>query len=221
MAVDYGFFQSRNGDRKYSDVQFANYYAPLVSNGVILSSTSALQVSESANMTLNISAGRAMIEGRWFAVIDGETVTIPNANGIYTRYDRVVIRCDYAERKCSIVVLSGVPAAVPLVPDIVRDGTYFDLSLCTILVGVGVTKITNAVITDTRGDNAVCGYVTGLIDQIDTTTLFQQFFAQWNDFVLQLGENDNVTINFVDYELRDNVLQVKKCIPLSQMIKFV
>lgn len=221
MSVEYGFFQGRDRDRVYSDEHFAKYYAALVSSGVILSSALALQVVSATNMTLKINAGSAMLEGRWFRVVDSETITIPNANGVNSRYDRVVIRCDYSERKCSLVVISGVPASAPVMPNIVRDGTYFDISLCTVLVGVGVTKILQANITDTRSDNTVCGFVTGLINQIDTTALFAQFQSTWNDFVSKLGGDEHVTINVTDFEARADIAKVRQRVPISQMVKFI
>lgn len=36
MAVKYGFFDSVNGDRKYSADDISNYFLKLISNGVFL-----------------------------------------------------------------------------------------------------------------------------------------------------------------------------------------
>ncbi len=203
MSIEYGFFASVNQDRIYSDTDFANYYKSLVGNGVILSSAEALQVTAGSNMTLFVNPGGAMIEGRYCRVVGKESVVIPNSDGTCPRYDRVVIRCDYSERSCGLSVIKGTPGVNPAVPDIIRDGTYFDISLCTVYVESGITSITQTVISDTRSDNSVCGWVTGLISQIDTTDLFLQFEAQWIDFINQLGESDHVTITTVDPEMRD------------------
>jgi len=200
--TEYGFFSSMDGDRVYSDIDFANYYKALVSSGVILSSASALQVTAGVNMTLNIGDGGAMLEGRWFRSKEGEKVTLPNANGVNPRYDRVVVRCDYADRKAGFAVISGTPAASPQIPAIVRDGTYFDISLAVVLVGAGTTSISQSAITDTRADKNVCGFVTGLIDQIDTTDLFLQFEEQWLEFTRSLG-GANVTITTFDAQARE------------------
>ena len=53
-----------------------------------------------------------------------------------------------------------------------------------ILVAKQVTSISASAITDTRGDSNLCGFVQGLIQQVDTTTLFQQWeagYEEWQD----------------------------------------
>jgi len=196
--TEYGFFASHAGDRVYSDDDFANYYRKLVSNGVILETAASLQVQQGTNMTLNVADGQAMIEGRWFRVTGGAAVTIPNANGAYPRIDRVVIRCDYAARMVYFAVIQGTPAPSPAASAIVRDGTFFDIALASVYVGAGVTLITTANITDTRPDESVCGFVTGLIPNVSAGWLFAQIYAIWNAFLDQLGNNDHMTIQAVD-----------------------
>ena len=200
--TEFGFFASQEGDRIYSDVDFANYYKDLVTSGVLLSSAEALQVRAGVNMTLSIGDGGAMIEGRWFRSKNGEQIVIPNANGANPRYDRVVLRCDYSDRNVYFHVISGTPAVSPVPPSVVRDGTFYDLSLAVIMVNAGATSISQAAISDTRADTSVCGYVTGLIDQIDTTELFAQFEAQWVHFLDSLGDNNKVHIETVDTKTR-------------------
>lgn len=65
------------------------------------------------------------------------------------------------------------------------------MSLARISVRAGMTEITQSVITDERGNKDLCGWVTGLINQIDTTNLFAQYeaaFQEWFD-----GVKDAVT----------------------------
>ncbi len=219
--IDYGFFASYDNDRVYSDEHFAEYFSSFISDGVFLSSASSLQVMKKQNMTLSINDGMAMIEGRWFKVKNGADIVIPNANGSYSRYDRIVIRCNYASRLCELVVINGIPAKNPVIPSIVRDGTYFDLSLAVVLVGAGVTTISQADITDTRSDSAVCGFVKGLVDQIDSTSVFAQYQDWWVQFVNGLGNSSNVSINSIDTLLRSNVKTHLANTPISQSLKLI
>ncbi len=85
-------------------------------------------------------------------------------------------------------VVQGEPSAEAEVPAIRRDADYYDLKLCEIDVPAGTTKITQALITDTRLDSNVCGFVFCLIDQIDTTELYLQFNAQFNAWFEALQE---------------------------------
>ena len=63
-----------------------------------------------------------------------------------------------------------------------RTADYYDLQLATISIPAGSIKITQAQITDTRMNQNVCGWVTGVVDQLDTTTLFNQFEAYFEEF---------------------------------------
>jgi hypothetical protein len=53
------------------------------------------------------------------------------------------------------------------------------MELAEIYVSAGATAITAANITDKRADTSVCGYVTGLVDQIDTTDMWAQLQADF------------------------------------------
>ena len=68
--------------------------------------------------------------------------------------------------------------------------------LASITVANGATSIAQASITDKRPDSSVCGWVTSLIENIDTTDLFAQFenaFETWFDNIKGQLEGDVVT----------------------------
>lgn len=77
-------------------------------------------------------------------------------------------------------LIAGVPAAAPYAPDIVRDGSYYDIGIAIIDIAANAAVLSAADITDTRFDNAVCGMVTGAVDTIDTAELFRQYEARWD-----------------------------------------
>jgi hypothetical protein len=59
-----------------------------------------------------------------------------------------------------------------------------ELQLAIITIPVNTASITNAMITDKRSDETVCGFVKGLVDEISTEELFEQFesaFTIWFD----------------------------------------
>ena len=58
------------------------------------------------------------------------------------------------------------------------------MALAEIYVAAGATTITAANITDRRMNQNVCGYVTGLVDQIDTAGMWDRMeseFSEWFD----------------------------------------
>lgn len=90
----------------------------------------------------------------------------------------MILRANYPDRKCEILVRAGVPSAEPQPPELLRaSGDYYELCLAEVSVRANQSMIVQADITDTRADTDLCGWVTQAIDQVDTHTLF----LQWQD----------------------------------------
>lgn len=176
----YGFFSSMNGDRKYSAEDFCGYFKDIFTDGILGGSAANLRVSSAGGMAVSVSAGTAYIQGHFYRPDTAERLTVSSADISYGRKDRVVIRLDREQRMIYPALIAGVPAAAPSAPDIVRDGSYYDIGIAVIDVAANAAVISAADITDTRFDNAVCGVVTGAIDTIDTAELFRQYEARWD-----------------------------------------
>lgn len=193
MAIKYGFFNSVNGDRKYNADDISNFFIKLISDGVFPTPATNLQVVESSGMKVNVSAGWGFIRCKYVYNTTYESLTIEPSDLVLNRIDRVVMRLDpsVSARNIILTVKKGTPATTPEPPELTRvsDGVY-ELSLAQIAVNAGVSAITQADITDERPDGDVCGYVAGLINQIDAGNLFAQFssaFYSWfNDVKSEL-----------------------------------
>lgn len=178
MAVKFGFFNSVNHDRQYDADDISNYYLKLISNGVFATPSDNMQVQASQSMTVQVNAGWGFINCKWIDNNSPYLLTLAAADVALNRIDRVVLRLNpqEAKRNIEIAVKRGTTAQTPTAPALTReDGGTWELSLAQIYVGAGVTEITQAKITDERPKKDVCGWVTGLIDQIDTTELFAQY----------------------------------------------
>lgn len=175
------FFNSVNGDRKYSSSSFAEYFNSFITNGVFPTPSTNLQVISNSNMTVTIKQGKAWINGYVYINDSDLILTIDNADGVLNRIDRIVVRFDTAGRAINAVVKKGTFASSPAAPTLQRDADRYELGIADIYIGKGVTNITQANITDLRLDTTKCGIVNSLI-QADTTTLFNQYQAAVNDF---------------------------------------
>lgn len=182
MSVTSGFFNSINGDRTYNADQISEYFLKLISNGVFATPSNAMQVQAAAGMSVNVSAGWGFINCKWINNSSPYNLQIDAADVILNRIDRVVLRLDNSTgaRNITIQIKKGSVGVNPTAPALTRSGDIFELSLAQIYVGAGVTSMIQAYITDERPDTSVCGFVTGLIDQIDTTNLFAQFTSTFN-----------------------------------------
>lgn len=176
MAITYGYFNSLNGDRKYNAAQMSEYFDGLVSNGVYESVGGALQVQAATGMSANVQTGRAIIDCRWIKNDAVLSLPITTSHVTLNRYTAVFVRLNYTDRTISIIAVDGTPATTPTKPQPTNTSTVKDLCIAYIYVAAGATAIRQADITDMRGTD-LCGWVTGLIQQVDTSTLF----AQWQD----------------------------------------
>ncbi|MCR0549882.1 hypothetical protein MKA47_11540 [[Clostridium] innocuum] len=126
-------------------------------------------------MNIIIKKGEARLDWKWFISDSDEILQIDAADVSLNRMDRIVIRIDFTARTIGFAIKKGTGATNPIIPDIQRDTTMFELGLAVVSVPKQTTALTQSLITDTRLDAGVCGVVTGLIDQVDTTTLFNQY----------------------------------------------
>lgn len=172
-------YGSINGDRKYKAAMFRKYFASFIGDGVFPDPSTNLQVMAIENdMSATVMMGAAYYQGLFGGIDANEDVSFDIADGVLNRLDRVVWRFDHSQRDGFVKVLKGTPASSPSAPEIQRDSEAADLSLAIVSIPAGATKITQADITDTRMDSTVCGWVAGLLEQIDVTTIFNQY-ADW------------------------------------------
>lgn len=174
-------------DRAETSDLFRLLFAKLVSNGVLADPSDCFQVVAGEGMTVRVRPGFAMINGV-FCYSDSEIeVTLDPAQSQYSRIDAIVIQVDYAGRLVNVIKKTGTAANTPVAPEILQPaaGDYYELAPAFISVGANVTAVTQANITDTRMDPAVCGFITQLIDHLDTSTFFAQLDQFYAEFVSQ------------------------------------
>ena len=181
-----GFFNSIDGDRKYDADDISNYFLKLISNGVFATPANSMQIQATTGMKVKVTPGWAFINCKWLRLDTDYTITLDKADARYDRVDRIVLKLDPSDdaRNITIQVKKGDAAAkVYLKPlERVKNGVW-ELSLGYVWVHANATDIFQSNIVDERANTDVCGYVTGLIDQIDTTNLFAQYDDEFHRFM--------------------------------------
>lgn len=181
MAEQSGFFDAHltggEYDRVYLASSFARYFASFIGNGVFADKAAGLMAyqTDPTSMRVKVLPGQAWINGYWYENDSEFSLPIDVADGVLNRIDLVTLRWGTAERSINLAVKKGTPAVNAVAPVIQRDSDYYELKLAEIRVTAGTVSITQANIVDTRADTNVCGWVTGVIKQADTS----QLFAQW------------------------------------------
>nr|DAZ11407.1 MAG TPA: Receptor Binding Protein [Caudoviricetes sp.] len=182
------FFNSVGGDRVYNAENWAEYFSSFIGNGVFPSPSTNLQVVTGDGMTITIRAGKAWINGYFYFNTNDLSITLATADGVLNRIDRIVIRWDLTNRIISAAVKSSTPSASPSAPALQRDADAYELCIADVLVGAGVTAVTQGNITDQRLNAALCGVVAGVVTQIDTAAFnaqLQAWFTEYQDLSLQ------------------------------------
>lgn len=183
MAETSGFFNaemieedgSTAYDRIYYADQFAYYFSKFISNGVYINPATQLKVTSKGELKLNVAVGDAFVNGYWYKNDENFEMQLAQANGALPRIDRVVLRWDSITRYINLAILQGNPAATPSAKNLTRNADTWELGLADVYIERGALSISDANITDLRPDRTYCGYVAGVVNQIDTTNLFAQF----------------------------------------------
>lgn len=191
-----GFFNAMENadgsyDRTYIAEQFAKFFSMFIGNGVFASPQNQLKVIAKENLTVVIQKGFAFIDGYWYYNdSDLEVDVTPNATA-NKRVDGIFITLDKTER--TITHTYEVGRANRIV-----NGSVSELKIAEVTVEVGVAVLSDAKIKDTRADNNVCGFVTGIIDVIETDDLFLQFETQFTEWFNSLdNEGKKILSDFI------------------------
>ena len=167
-------------DRVYKAEDFALYFGTFIGNGVFPKPSTGLQVLENDNMSVKVSKGYGWINGYMYYNTGNHVVKVEPADGVLNRIDRIVLRLDFSARDIHLDILKGEPATKATAKELTRNEDIYELGLADVAVNKGIIKIMQANITDTRLNKELCGIVHGTIDQVDTTSIFNQF-QSWFD----------------------------------------
>lgn len=183
-SPDSGFFPSVSGDRDYTFDFLAAYIGSFISDGVYNGEMAV--TADGSAMSVTVGKGRAWLgydNKRYFKNMFADMeLSIANADGVLNRIDTIALRWDINDRSIIPTVLQGTPSSSAIAPAITRTVEQYDLKLAEISVPAGTTAITQSLITDCRLNTDVCGIVTGVVDQVDTSTFYNQIAADLAEF---------------------------------------
>ena len=188
FAVNCGFFDSVDKDRLYSADEMNRPYKRVITNGVFATqsgtpSTDLQVLAQSNNMNIIVSTGEGLFGDKWFQNPTQLSITVPENTNIVARRDSVIAQIDKRQtgRVGNIVYRTGTPSTTPVAPAINQVTNVIEYRIADIYVPANATAITQANITDKRGSSE-CPWITSLITQVDTSTLFNQWENAYEKF---------------------------------------
>lgn len=164
MAEKFSFFdpvQDENGlfDREYNAQEFTDYFATLVTTGVMKGAGNQLGVSaDGASMQTKLNTGVAFVEGRYYANDSMLMHTLDTEVVGKDRIDRIVIRLDLSTeaRYVKSFVKKGVASTNPVAPSLTQTANVYEISVAQVKVIGGQTFISASNVTDERGKDVIC-----------------------------------------------------------------
>jgi len=198
-------------DREYSAEIFANRFARMFSNGVVVDGggllTTELQVSLVSGMDVQINLGYALINGYAFEVYTTpEELTVDAADPANPRIDRVILELDTeTARAITHKILKGIAAASPIAPALTQTAEIYQLSLAQVYVPAGAASLPAYAVTDEREDSAVCGLAQVVVG-ISPPTGYEAATIQVDDdnFTRVNGTDVQTALESINQELQDD-----------------
>lgn len=163
MAQKSGFFNAiitnSKPDRVYTADDFNEFFKGILSDGVLQNVANALLVlANTDNLAVTVGAGKALIKQHWYINDTVTTIVLSPAHATLARYTRIVVRYEKATRSIKLIAIDGAAEDDPQIPNLEQSEDKYDISLATIYIPAGATKVTAENIKDDRD------YVKGLVD---------------------------------------------------------
>lgn len=181
MSVTSGFFNSLNGDRRYTAEQFSELINTLVNDGVFQNIGTAFSVTANTGNEITVGIGRCWFNGVWLMNDALYPITLRDSELLLNRIDAVVIEINHSEsvRSGSIKMVSGTPASDPQRPVLTKTDEIHQYPLAYIYRKAGVNEVSQADITNMIGTSE-CPYITGILETQDIDKIVAQWEAQFN-----------------------------------------
>lgn len=187
MSITSGFFNSLNGDRRYSTEQMSSLFDGIINDGVFMAIGDRLKVSASGGMSVVVGSGRAWFNHTWTYNDTDFYITVPASEIVLNRIDAIVleVNADETVRKNTIKLVKGSPATNPVAPTLTNTSVVKQYPLAHIYVKANTDIINTSNITNLVGTSQ-CPWVTGIVETIDTDELVEQWQARFEEIYAQL-----------------------------------
>lgn len=185
MSVTSGFFNSKNGDRKYNAEQMSSLFDGIIRDGIFQHIGTSMMVTAGSGMEVIVGIGRAWFKHTWTLNDSLLPLAIEPAEVLYKRIDAVVLEVDNREnvRQNSIKVIKGTPGNSPERPTLIKENDRAQHALAYVEVSSAATSITQANITNMVGTGDT-PFITSPLEKMNIDSLVAQWqsqYTQWRD----------------------------------------
>lgn len=176
----HAYFYNSKSDRYYNADGISDFLSPFFKQGVF---NGTCKITANDNMSVSMAVGYSWVG------LDGSTVKrlkhfteiqtfdIETASGTLDRIDTIVVRRNDTDRDITAAYVKGSLSSEPVPTAPTRSGAVYEIVLAQIKVPAGTVKVTQDMITDTRMNSDLCGWVVSNVEEVDFSQITAQFEA--------------------------------------------
>ena len=208
MSITYGFYNSLNGDRKYTAEQISGMFEGLIQDGVFAATKAgnAFACTAPGGMRVSVDTGKCWFKNTW---LKNDSIAIFNIDAVHStisRYDAIIIEVDKTDshRENTIKVVNGSAGGRATIaeaqkPTMTVNETLGQYPIAWIKVlsarerEAAKRDTTNIISSDIEyvvGQTSKGGppFVTGLIETITIDAIIDSWKSEFDVFVNYLKE---------------------------------
>lgn len=184
MALTYGFYNSRNGDRKYNAMTMSAIFDGIINDGVFQSIGTCFKPVPSTGLSVNVGIGRAWFDHTWTYNDSPMNLTFTQSDMINARIDAIVLEVNAEDsvRANSLKVIIGTPAASPQKPKLTNTATVNQYPIAYVTIPANATSIIDDNIEYVVGQSP-CPFVTAILETVDIADLITQWKSQFQTWM--------------------------------------
>lgn len=180
MSITSGFYNSLDGDRRYTAEQMSDIFNGIINDGVFASVGTAFFVSADTGNNITVGVGRAWFNSTWIYNDSVLTYTAEDSDAVLGRYDAVVLEIDRSipVRNSTIKLVKGTESSTPSYPTLIDTPEVHQYPLAYIYRAADSSEITQADITNTVGTSS-CPFITGILNVMNIDDIVAQWMDEW------------------------------------------
>lgn len=182
MTLQFGFYNSSNGDRVYDAEDISELFDSIIGDGIVRGFGSEFKVTALGGTSLSIGTGRSWFKSTWTWNDNDMPYTAEAADAANTRIDAIILEVDKstASRTNSIRTIKGVAASSAVRPTLEQTETKGQYPVAWVTRRAGVAAVAQTDIVSAVGTTTPYAYARLIDPSTDTPVMHRNVFRGKN-----------------------------------------
>lgn len=186
MSFTCGFFNSKQGDRKYNSRQISQIFDGIITDGVFAHYGTHFNISPiNGSNDILIGTGRLWFNHVWGLNDGNTTLTLDPSDPTQNRIDAIIVHIDESDdvRNAWLQVKKGTVGGSK--PTMTHTDFVHEYPFAYVTVAAGSGSITASGIEVVVGTSE-CPFVTSVLESVNVDNLFDQWDAQFKEWFAEI-----------------------------------